>query len=410
MDGQGNAEPRPTRVEEFQGLYGPYHVPERLLQKIWLRGELDLARLRTTAGRPIRILRVGEWNLLGGPDFKDADLEIEGRQFTGDVEIHFRQEDWYAHRHQLDSAYDRVVLHLVLFPPRPGSRPVRTSKGREIETATLVDLLWHDLEEYVINEAAAQVSTTTRDRALETLLLLSPEKRREQLIELATHRWTQKVHFARIHTERLGWAQACHTTVMEVLGYSRNRPGMLAAADRFPLEVWSAPEFDPVVVMDRDDIPWQRQGVRPANQPRRRLLQYATMCAVGPDWTERLTSWAVSLPRGNGGRAIESVGERRRKLGVAGYRRTLQAGVIRGALTGPRAETVAVDALFPMLAARNHTGLFDLWFVWPPGDVPTDFKSVLRQTGVAGTERAHPFAHGWFQGLLGLSLQIPADT
>ncbi len=98
----------PGGVEEFRGLYGPYHVPERLLQKIWLRGELDLTRLRTVSGKRIKILRVGEWNLLGGPDFIDADLEIDGRRMNGDVEIHFRQQDWSAHRHHLS---DRWPFH-----------------------------------------------------------------------------------------------------------------------------------------------------------------------------------------------------------------------------------------------------------------------------------------------------------
>lgn len=395
----------PDRVEEFQGLYGPYHVPERLLQKIWMRGELDLARLRTSSGKPIRITRAGEWNLLGGPDFIGADLEIDGHKMTGDVEIHFRQEDWFAHRHQHDRAYDRVVLHLVLYPPGPGSSPAVTRAGRTIETASLVDLLWHDLEEYALNETVAQVSTLSEDRSLEALLPLAPSGRRSRLIGLAEHRWAQKVHFAQIRSERLGWTQACHTTVLEVLGYSLNRPGMLAVADRFPLKTWTEPGFNSESIFETDAIPWQRQGVRPANQPRLRLSQYAALCSGDGLWTDRLLSWAETLPALPGVSPTASGQDLRKVLGLAGLRKGLLGEVIRGAIKGPRADSIAVDALLPMLAARGVAGLLGLWFSWPPGDMPAGHRVILRQIGVAGVDRAYPHAHGWFQGLLGLLLE-----
>lgn len=397
-------------VEEFQGLYGPYHVPEHLIQKIWLRGELDLTRLRTESGRKIRIIRAGEWNLLGGPDFIGADLEINGRRLTGDLEIHFRQEDWFAHGHHLDSAYDRVVLHLVLFPPEPGTSPACTRAGDEIETASLVDLLWHDLEEYALNEAAAQVSTRAEDQVLETLLLQPLHRRRDRLALLAERRWEQKLHFARIRMERMGWEQACHSTTLEVLGYSRNRSGMLAVADRVPPEEWREPGFSPEFLLQRDDIPWQRQGIRPANQPGRRLNQYAAMCSGPASWTDRLISWNESLPKTTIEGTWPPVAALRRQWGLPRLRTDLRDRVIQGAIRGPRMDSVAVDAFLPMLAVRGNPDLFPLWFSWPVGDMPASYRFNLRQAGVAGLERDYPYAHGWFQGLLGLLLEIPEAT
>ena len=70
---------RDWAVAEIQGLYGPFTFSERLLQKIWLRGEFDAAHAVLEDGRPLRVLHPGRWNLLGGPDFRDARLSFGGR-------------------------------------------------------------------------------------------------------------------------------------------------------------------------------------------------------------------------------------------------------------------------------------------------------------------------------------------
>lgn len=400
-----------AKVEEFQGLYGPYHVSERLIQRIWLDGELDLSRLRTLSGKPIRVIRAGEWNLLGGPDFIGADLEIDGRRVTGDVEIHFRESDWIAHGHQEDEAYDRVVLHLVLFPPPAGKRrPAVTGDGRAIETAVLVDLLWHDLEEYAVNDAAARVSGRSDERVLEVLLALDPDERKERLRAAARARWDLKRHFAAIRVKRLGWIAACHATAMEVLGYSRNRAAMLAVADRFPVEAWRGGGVDPGWVRDQAGIRFQTQGVRPANQPRVRLAQYAALASQGGAWIGRLDAWAQDLPRGDGSKANGSVLELRRSLGLNRWRGRLKEGVMAGAIPGPRADSLAVDAFLPLLETQEGRDLFAYWFAWPTGDMPGRYRRILRQAGVAGQDRSNPFTQGWFQGVIGLILEPPIDT
>jgi hypothetical protein len=85
-------------VAEIQGLYGPFSFPEKLLKKIWLRGDFDRAAAKLTDGRPVRVLHPGKWNLLGGPDFRGTWLCFEGGpEFTGDVELHLHAGDWAAH-------------------------------------------------------------------------------------------------------------------------------------------------------------------------------------------------------------------------------------------------------------------------------------------------------------------------
>src|SRR5690606_30693192 len=108
-------------VTEIQGLYGAFTFPEKLLQKIWLRGDFNRSVAATTDGRRVTILHPGKWNLLGGPDFKGARLRFDdGAEVQGDIEVHLHLGDWDAHRHASDPAYDQVVLHVILFPPEPG--------------------------------------------------------------------------------------------------------------------------------------------------------------------------------------------------------------------------------------------------------------------------------------------------
>lgn len=66
----------PNAVAELQGLYGPFAFSEKLLQKIWLRGDFDRSRATTLDGGRVEVLHAGRWNLLGGPDFIGARLRL----------------------------------------------------------------------------------------------------------------------------------------------------------------------------------------------------------------------------------------------------------------------------------------------------------------------------------------------
>ena len=56
----------------------------------------------------------GRYNTNGGPDFSNLKLRIGSLTWAGNGEIHCHATDWLRHGHQLDPAYNSVLLHIVL--------------------------------------------------------------------------------------------------------------------------------------------------------------------------------------------------------------------------------------------------------------------------------------------------------
>lgn len=81
---------------------------------------LPFNKLSLRDGRSIRILNPGLYNeFASGPDFFNAKIELDGITWVGNVEIHLKSSDWYAHNHHHDEAYDNVILHVVLSDDKP---------------------------------------------------------------------------------------------------------------------------------------------------------------------------------------------------------------------------------------------------------------------------------------------------
>lgn len=86
---------------------------ERLLQYIWQFQHYAAQELLTTTGEPVQILYQGQYNTNQGPDFLNARIRIGEAVWAGSVELHIRSSDWDKHRHQYDTNYDNVILHVV---------------------------------------------------------------------------------------------------------------------------------------------------------------------------------------------------------------------------------------------------------------------------------------------------------
>ena len=86
---------------------------EEILHYVWKHKLLPLNELTTTDGREVEVLDPGLHNRDAGPDFFNAKVRIGDTLWVGNVEIHLRSSEWYAHDHDRDSKYNNVVLHVV---------------------------------------------------------------------------------------------------------------------------------------------------------------------------------------------------------------------------------------------------------------------------------------------------------
>lgn len=86
---------------------------EELIHYAWKHKMFPLKPLQTTDGAAVEVLDTGLHNRNAGPDFFNAKVKIDGVLWVGNVEIHDKASDWFAHGHDRDPRYDNVVLHVV---------------------------------------------------------------------------------------------------------------------------------------------------------------------------------------------------------------------------------------------------------------------------------------------------------
>jgi len=90
-------------------------MKESILHYVWQHKLFTAHDLSTTNGELVEVIDVGQYNTDAGPDFFNAKIRIGDTLWAGNVEIHTRSTDWNKHNHQLDKAYDSVILHVVDF-------------------------------------------------------------------------------------------------------------------------------------------------------------------------------------------------------------------------------------------------------------------------------------------------------
>jgi hypothetical protein len=90
-------------------------MQEDFLHHVWKYQKfMSAGHLKTNQGENLQILSVGRHNQdQSGPDFFNAKIKIGEQVWAGNIEIHIKSSDWYAHQHENDPAYDSVILHVI---------------------------------------------------------------------------------------------------------------------------------------------------------------------------------------------------------------------------------------------------------------------------------------------------------
>ncbi len=392
----------PAVIKEIQGSYGPVSISEKLVQKIWLRRDFNKSRLRTNGGETLRIIDPGKWNLLEGPDFKGCRIAIGNKRLEGDAEVHFYQRDWTQHGHNRNPEFDSVVLHIVLFEPRARETEAVTASGKKPHTFVLLPYLRQDMEEYALEEALLTLEKRDRVNIFAPLLEKSVEDCRNILMEKSRLRWERKVDASgRLITE-FGWAEACHRSTLEVLGFKRNRAPMLDLANRFPLAKMAGAGLPAEYYFEEAKADWKLMGLRPPNHPRARLRQYLGILENNANWPAALERLGRDLEISDG--KFSDTAEFRRSARIMKLKERFFDTVLGKSISGDRLDTLICDAILPLLASKDRANLFDWWFHWYAGDVPASITNLFNEGAV--TERnTWPMGNGLKQGALQICME-----
>ena len=351
-------------------------LPEKALHEVWRRADARRATVATTYGDRYRVLYSGMPGGSLGPDFRDAVLQAEdGSELQGDVEIHREVSDWYAHGHNGDARYGRVVFHVVgngidggiddgageSLSARPDARddiPSNTvnSLGMVVPEAAIDPLLDHAVE-----SAFEVADCRGRDVA-------EPESVEEWLDAAGDERFALKVRSQRIDIEKFGPDLTLQMAIFEGLGYPRNRVAFRHLAKRLPwaflasvvagcdatsgdgvarataLLRWAAgfgekPDWVPVPLLAGEVPKWTAAASRPANRPEARVNAAAFIVA---EW------WRFGGPMRHAAAAFRGAASGARVRDAYSF-----AG---GAIGAGRAGEIVINAVLPTIVAWAELG------------------------------------------------------
>jgi len=106
---------------------------ENFLQFVWQQQLFDKKELYSVDEKRIEIIHPGFLNTDSGPDFFNAKIKIENQLWAGNIEIHVKSSDWNKHKHNVNSSYDNVILHVV----KEFDMDIKTTKGIKIPSLIL---------------------------------------------------------------------------------------------------------------------------------------------------------------------------------------------------------------------------------------------------------------------------------
>jgi len=206
--------------------------PEAVIQYAWKTLAFHVHALHTLEGKPIQLLKQGLLNRDQGPDFLDAQVNIGGTVFHGQVEIHVRSREWYEHGHHTDPLYNGVILHVVV---ETEGKPVLRQDGTAIPELVLGDRL---LEDWLNRYDGLMLEQA--EIACQNLANKVPHLHKQQWLgRLVVERMEQKSQRMAIGLQaRKGdWVQLIWEEVMAYMGGPVNQDSFRLVAEKIPWKI-----------------------------------------------------------------------------------------------------------------------------------------------------------------------------
>ncbi|MFQ5963955.1 MAG: DUF2851 family protein [Candidatus Scalinduaceae bacterium] len=216
-------------IKEDEKLrYGPKgkRIKEQLVKCIWSGQYFKKENLYTVDGSRLEVISPGYWNVEEGPDFKGAEILLEGRGVVkGDVEIHVYSQDWISHGHHKQEEYENVCLHVFMWNNNKNEF-IKLKNGYvpqlelysylEFEVDRLIEMI--DVEEYP-HSAGANVGPCQKG-----LSSISDDKWIGYFLDFAgDERILIKTSIFEKQLKTQTFEQILYQAIMESLGYKNNK-------------------------------------------------------------------------------------------------------------------------------------------------------------------------------------------
>ena len=197
---------------------------------MWKYQYFSKNQLITTHKEPVSIFNPGIHNHDAGPDFKQAKIDIDGINWFGHVEVHVKSSHWKLHRHQIDPAYDRVILHVVWEDDKPVYRqdgsliPTIELKGRvNFDLFKKYKYLTENLEKIPCNSYIKQIDNLVIHSMLDKAVMGRLERKADFVIQLIN--------------KKLTWQEATYRLLAQNFGFKTNKEAFLRLAENLPLKL-----------------------------------------------------------------------------------------------------------------------------------------------------------------------------
>ena len=199
---------------------------EEFIYYLW-ENRLLRSELFTIDGAAVKIISQGNRNYDSGPDYMDAKIRIDGTLWCGNVEIHVSASDWYRHKHHEDSAYDNVILHVVL----SADKPVVRSDGQIVKQCLL-----HypkQLEEHYDELMKSDKPVRCAEKLNEIPLFLINSWKDSLLVERLEEKsgYIEKL----LQANKRNWEEAFYVTLARNFGFHTNSMAFELMALSLPL-------------------------------------------------------------------------------------------------------------------------------------------------------------------------------
>lgn len=202
-------------------------TPEELLHYVWKFRLYDASDLKTDRGEKLEIIDVGMPNTDAGPDFFNAKITIDDKKWAGNVEIHRTSDEWFRHKHDSDTAYNSVILHVV----EKITRPIYNQKGQEIPQMALL------VPEKVTRNWEYLMHNSRKIACFDTIASIPKISVNSWINALALERLERKTHDIYRHLERYNnsWEETLYVLLARNFGFGLNSDEFERLALSLPL-------------------------------------------------------------------------------------------------------------------------------------------------------------------------------